>query len=136
MTICENTIAFSLMLLRGLLISKIGGGGGKRDSWWGHCPPAPSGYGPDCILYSYSASIQPIVRLLVVFCIGLQSVLSASHAIFVEYFQQISIIPLFPSLYCALTYCVVQVYNVQLYTLYRNQRNECTYYILLHIKCL
>ena len=48
MAICENTIAFSLTLLRDLLSFENwrGGGGGKRDLWWGHCPLPPSGYGP------------------------------------------------------------------------------------------
>ena len=64
----------------------------------------------------YTILVQSYIAystVTVVFCIGLQTVLSASHAIFVEYFQKISIIPLFPSPYCAFTYCVVQVYNVQ-----------------------
>ena len=38
--ICENTIAFSLTLLRDLLsFENWRGGGGKKESWWGHCPP-------------------------------------------------------------------------------------------------
>ena len=45
MAICENTIAFSLTLLRDLLSSE-NWRGGQKGFVVGHCPLPPSGYGP------------------------------------------------------------------------------------------
>ena len=52
MALWENTIAFSLTVLRDLLNFE-NWRGGKRDSWWWHCPLSPSGYGPADIRVYY-----------------------------------------------------------------------------------
>ena len=57
LVICLNTITFSLTLLRDLLsFENWRGGEGKTNSWWGHCPLSPSGYGPEFI-YAKSQKI-------------------------------------------------------------------------------
>ena len=40
---CKNTISSAynpLTIQNHNQVSKVGVGGGKRYSWWGHCPPA------------------------------------------------------------------------------------------------